>query len=282
MPCLHRRQQEWISRLTEQLRESENNYFVTLTYNEESVPADDNGLMCFDSHRIIKLHRDLRKRYQVGRFRTPVYDPIFGVPDFLSLPKDQKIRYYLTGEYCPTSTHRPHYHAVYYNTGVDQYTFELLLRSLWPDGFITVFPAHEGAAGYISKYLVKDVLEEKSYLDEFQQSPIAIMSKGLGLSYVDRMKDWHQASPYDRQYYQYHGEKKVMGRYYKSKIYSELQRKESADSFEARSMELRGRYQKLKEEHPLTYQRLLSERQKYFDNMRESERWNMLKKQTLK
>lgn len=264
------------------LRQSENNYFVTFTYDEESVPGDENGLMCFDSKRIIKLHRDIRKRYQLGRFKNPAWPGIPGMPEFLYLPKKQPIRYYLVGEYCPTSTHRPHYHAVYYNTGVDQYTFEVLLRHLWPEGFITVFPAYEGAAGYISKYLCKDVLEVKSYIDEFQQHPIAIMSKGLGLSYVDRMKSWHQDSPYDRQYYQFHGEKKVLGRYYKQKIFTDEQREDFAESFASQTRSMRQKYQDLQKEHPLTYQRLMKERIKYYDDLRESERWNMLKKQSLK
>lgn len=282
LPCLHRRQQEWIARLTEHLRQFENNYFVTLTYNDENVPADENGLMCFDSKRIIKLHRDIRKRYQTGRFRLPPVSDIYDLPEYLELPLNQKISYYVTSEYCPTSTHRPHYHAVYYNTGVDQSTFELLIRSLWPDGFITVYPAYEGAAGYISKYLVKDVLEEKSYLDEFQASPISIMSKGLGVSYVQRMYEYHNQDPYNRQYYQFHGEKKVLGRYYKKKLFSDEVRERNAEVFERNTMDLRGKYDSLRLEHPAKFMRLLKERQKYFDDMRYAERWNMLKKQTLK
>lgn len=281
MPCLHRRQQEWVSRLTEELRQHDNNYFITLTYSDEYVPADENGLMCFDNRRIIKLNRDLRKRFQVGRFRNPAAHVLSGSPEYLPLPQDQKIKYYLTSEYCPNGTHRPHYHAVYYNLGVDLYTAELLFRSLWPDGFITVYPAYESAAGYISKYLCKDVLTEQSYTDEFQQSPIAIMSKSLGLSYVERMHDWHRADPSNRNFFQFHGEKKTLSRYYKQKLFFDDERLFSYQKFMLERGKLIDRYKDLQREHPERYKRLMEERSKYYQDMKDREQWNYLKKQSM-
>lgn len=282
LPCLRRRQQEWVARLTEELRQHERNYFVTLTYSEENVPADENGLMCFDSQRLQKLNADIRSAFQRGHFSNPIYDKVSGMPKFIDLPKGVKFRYYITGEYCPTSTHRPHYHAVYYGLDVDQYTAELIFRQYWPEGFISVFPATDGAAGYISKYLVKDVMTEKSYLDGFQMHPISLMSKRLGASYIDRMKSWHQADPKGRQYFQYHGEKKVLSRYYKQKLFSDEQRQEFADNFGAAALAMRGKYQALQLEHPLRYERLLQERKKYFQDARDAESWNVLKHSKLK
>lgn len=281
LPCLHRRQQEWVSRLTEELRQHDNNYFITLTYSDDYVPVDENGLMCFDNRRIIKLNRDLRKRFQVGRFRNLAEYVISGSPEFLPLPKDQKIKYYITSEYCPNGTHRPHYHAVYYNLGVDLYTAELLFRSLWPDGFITVLPAYESAAGYISKYLCKDVVTEESYTDYLQQSPIAIMSKGLGLSYVERMYDWHRADPSNRKFFQFHGEKKTLSRYYKLKLYTDEERQDAFSSIMFDEMELRHKYNRLRITHPERFKRLMEERSKFYEDMKDREQWNYLKKQSM-
>lgn len=282
LPCLRRRQQEWVSRLTEELRQHDNNYFVTLTYSEECVPADENGLMCFDSPRLQKLNADLRSVFQRGHFRNPLSKEISGMPELLEVSKDTRFKYYITSEYCPTSTHRPHYHAVYYGLDVDQYTAELLFRLLWPEGFISVFPASEGAAGYISKYLVKDVMTEKSYIDDYQMHPIALMSKGLGASYLERMYDWHQAAPKERLYFQYHGEKKVLSRYYKQKLFSDEQRQSFADSYQEKVFALRAKYEKLQIEHPLRYERLLQERRKYFQDLNDAEAWNVLKHSKLK
>lgn len=278
LPCLKRRQQEWVTRLCEELRQHDNNFFVTLTYEDSYVPADTDGQMCFDNARIIKLHRDLRKRYQQGFFRNP-YSMVPGFPETFPLPKDQKIRYYVTGEYCPTSTQRPHYHAVYYNMGVDLYTADLLFQSLWPDGFIKVLEAGEAAAGYISKYLVKDNLVVDSYHDDTRMSPIAIMSKGLGKSYIDRMKDFHLADPDSRRAFQYHGEKRYLSRYYRGKIFSDEQREDWYHDYSAESGALKDKYNIFRQEHPLLYTRLLEERKKYFDDQRTSARWEILKKQ---
>lgn len=281
LPCLHRRQQEWVSRLCEELRQHDDNYFVTLTYADEYLPYDDKGQMCFDKDRIIKLNRDLRKRFQQGYFTNPVYDVLHGSPKKIELPEGVHFSFYLTSEYGPHDSHRPHYHAVYFNLGVDLYTAELLFRTLWPDGFITIFPAEEGSAGYISKYLCKDVLEVDSYHDDNRQSPIALMSKGLGISYVERMKSFHQADVENRRFFQYHGEKKVLSRYYKNKIYSDDQRQQYLQKIGPEIGLLRDKYTQFKEDFPELWTQLLSERKHFFDEMRERERWNMLKKNKL-
>lgn len=280
LPCLHRRQQEWVARLIEELRQHEYNYFVTLTYDEPSVPADEYGQMCFDSARIIKLHRDLRKRYQDGRFRPPLTD-IIDAPKYISLPLDQEIKYYVTSEYCPTSTERPHYHAIYYNLGVDLYTAELLFKSLWPEGYVTVYEAKEGAAGYISKYLIKDNTTTDSYQDDTRMSPISIMSKGLGKSYVKRMMQFHQDDPRNRQYYQSHGEKKVLARYYKEKLFTKEFRQENMFRYQELRGRIKDKYRQLQYDDPELYVRVLYERRKYFEDLKENERWNYLKKHSM-
>lgn len=278
LPCLQRRQQEWVTRLTEELRQYDCNYYLTFTYDEDRVPVDEAGQYCFDSDRIIKLHRDLRKRYEQGFFKNPCFKEIKGSPEFFALPKDQKIRYYLTSEYGPTSTERSHYHAVYYNMGIDLYTAELLFKLLWPDGFIRCLPAWPGSAGYISKYLVKDNLESESYTDDTRQSPISIMSKGLGKSYIKRMKSFHEQDPYNRTSYQYHGQKSKMSRYYRQKIFSEDVRDRLYHDYMNETGSYKDKYEAFRLEHPMLYCRLLEERKKYFNDQREAARWQQQKK----
>lgn len=284
LPCLLARQKAWVFRLVEELRNHEDNYFVTLTYNDENLPADGNGELCFNKQHLIKLNRDIRKRYQDGRFRNSLYEQIFGSPEFFDLPKDAKYKYYITSEYGPSEsgTHRPHYHAVFYGVQVPLYTFELLLKSLWPYGFVSVFPAADGAAGYISKYLVTDGVGKQSYKSDTQMHPFALMSKGLGLSYVDRMADWHRQDSRHRMFTQYHGSKGRMDRYLKHKIFSESDLEIHAEEMISKHFNQVKKYQELKKEHPLIYDRILQERKKFFLDMEESIRWNTLKKHSLK
>lgn len=283
LPCLIARQKAWVTRLTEELRNHDENYFVTLTYNDENLPADDNGQLCFNKRHLIKLNQDIRKRYQDGRFRNPVYEQVFGSPQFFELPQDVKYKYYITSEYGPSDsgTHRPHYHAVFYGMQVPLYTFELLLKLLWPYGFVSVFPAEDGAAGYISKYLVTDGVGKQSYQSEDQMHPFALMSKGLGLSYVERMADWHRQDS-RRMFTQYHGSKGRMDRYLKHKIFSEDVLADYAEKMMRQHSSQVGRYEQFKREHPMLYARLLQERDKYFRDMEDSIRWNTLKKHQIK
>lgn len=278
--------------MTEELRQHDNNYYLTFTYEDSFLPVDEDGQMCFDKDRIIKLHRDLRKRFQDGRFRNPVYGELLGSPEWLPLPSDQHFKYYVTSEYGPEesgATQRPHYHAVYYGLGVDLYTAELLFKSLWPDGFITCLPAWPGSAGYISKYLVKDTTTNgDSYRDDTRMSPIMICSKGLGKSYVKRMESWHHADP-TRIFFQYHGEKKVLSRYYRDKLYPKSKEGEEPTpydkyrmaaeaAFNKRNAELQEKYFNLSKEHPAAYRRLMEERNKYYRDLEYNEKQLNLKK----
>lgn len=99
LPCLERRQKAWVTRLVEELREHDHNYFVTLTYAPEFVPADENGLMKVCKEHLVKLNRDLRKRFQQGSFLYS--DDTISYQERFSLP-DLKYKYYLTSEYGPS------------------------------------------------------------------------------------------------------------------------------------------------------------------------------------
>lgn len=175
-----------------------------------------------------------------------------------------------------------HYHGVFYNFPEDRYLVELLFKTLWPYGFVSVFEAQEGAAGYVSKYLVTDGVGKRSYTDDMQVSPFALMSKGLGSHYVKRMLKWHLADPKHRGFYQFHGQKGVLDRYLKHKIFNEEQLQYFAELFSARNFDLRTRYQRLRSEDPEKFVALLAERRQYFENREYAANWHVLKKHSLK
>lgn len=282
IPCLIARQKAWVSRLTEELENHENNYFVTLTYDDSFVPVSENGEMTFNKQHLIKLNRDLRKRFQQGFLSNPYKDVIAGSPATFDLPKDVHYKYYITSEYGPSGTFRPHYHAVFYGLQVPIHVAELLFRELWPYGFVSVFPAEAGAAGYISKYLVTDGVGKNAYNGtEHEDKPFALMSKGLGLSYVERMGDFHRADT-RRMYVQKHGIKSRMDRYLKHKIYDEDTLSEYADKCLKQHSDLKNKYAYFQSEHPLLYVRLMEERAAYFQEQRDSIRWKTIKQHSLK
>lgn len=270
------RQKAWVARLVEELRNHDTNYFVTLTYSDEYVPCDENGEMSVSKSDVIKLNRDMRKRFQQGKLRNPVDSFILGSPEWLPLPKGLKYQYYITSEYGPNFTQRPHYHGVWYGLEVEQPLAEVLFRSLWPYGHVSVFPAKEGAAGYISKYLVADGVGKDTYHGDGVK-PFSLMSKGLGKSYVERMGDWHRADP-SRMYTQYHGSKGSMDRYLKHKIYDDETLQEFATKMQDKHLSLQARYYKLQVTNPAAYHQLLQERMKYFNDMQDGVSWKIKKK----
>ena len=281
IPCLLARQKAWVSRLTEELQNHDENYFVTLTYDEVHVPIDEYGEMCFNRQHLIKLNRDIRKRYQQGYLENPVKSFLYGSPEKLELPKGVRYKYYITSEYGPGGTHRPHYHAVWYGLQGGLDIVELLFRTLWPYGFVSVFPAKDGAAGYISKYLVTDGIGKQSYqsLDNGMR-PFALMSKGLGLSYADRMGDFHRADS-RRMYVQKHGVKSRMDRYLKHKIFSEDVLEEVAEKYKNQQDALHVKYAYFQSDHPALYRQLMAERNAFFEEQKRSIKWNQLKKHKL-
>lgn len=279
IPCLLHRQKAWVSRLVEELRNHPYNYFVTLTYDDAHVPYDDNGEMCFNKQHLIKLNVDMRERFQRGKLLNPVESILFGSPKYLELPKDVRYKYYITTEYGPT-TFRPHAHGVWYGLPESLALVEVLFRSLWPYGFVSVLPANEGAAGYISKYLVSDGVGKDSYNGN-GMPPFALMSKGLGKSYVDRMGDWHRSDP-KRMYTQYHGSKGTMDRYLKHKIYPDDVLQEYSEEVLSEMWETKQKYWKFQLQHPEEYSRLIAERHKFFQDMKDSIEWKTNTKKLIK
>lgn len=279
IPCLLARQKAWVSRLVEELRNHDYNYFVTLTYDDAHLPVDENGEMCFDKLHIMKLNKDMRKRFQQGKLRNPVETFILGSPEFLELPKGLKFQYYVTSEYGPT-TQRPHYHGVWYGLPESLPLVEVLFRTLWPYGFVSVFPANEGAAGYISKYLVSDGVGKDSYHGN-GMPPFSLMSKGLGKSYIARMGDWHRADP-KRMFTQYHGSKGTMDRYLKHKIFEEDVLQEYAEKQMEKHWAIKMKYYKFQLENPGLYKQLIAERHKYFADQKDGIAWKTNTKKLIK
>lgn len=293
LPCLKRRRDEWVRRLCEELKDHDLNSFVTLTVDNDHMvyTCDDprTGEVFYDQDcipqvwkpHLLKFHADMRKRYQQGFFIRHFHSPFDGHDHEIridlvgSMPK-----YYCTAELGPLHN-RPHYHCVYYGVE-DIYTFTLLVQELWPHGFVTVYPALDGAAGYISKYLVKDVTADN--LDQWQGQlpPFSLMSKGLGKSYIERMKVYHNADPEHRQFYQSHGQRGKLSRYYREKIFSEEFRTAHANVYQDKLREIYMRYKNLEKDHPARYKRLMQEKQKYIKDQIYAENWHQKKHSIIK
>lgn len=243
--CLRFRQAQWVARLIEHLRQHPGtSYFITMTYSPENVPADpETGLMQVSKSDIKKLNMDLRKRFQQGFFYSDLDLDIGHLHEKIDLPKDLRFQYYITTEYGPEGG-VPHAHSVYYNLPDNRYLVSLLFEQIWNKGIVRVYKASDRTIGYITKYLVNSKVCD-TYDPRFQARPFSLMSKGLGLSYVSRMSSWHQADPVNRSLSVYHGEKSVMPRYWRDKIFSDDQKLLLQEKFESKRSELESKVESL-------------------------------------
>lgn len=157
--CRSEQARQWAVRMVHESTQHDHAYFVTLTYDDGSLP-ENGSLNAADIgpfvRRLRRYYKDFQRRFYYKE-RYGVWAP--GYPRGLS--------YYICGEYGP-KTVRPHYHAVLYGPGFPDRTVlrgdgravvwkSEVLDQLWSHG-ITEFSALTfGSASYVAQYVRKKV-----------------------------------------------------------------------------------------------------------------------------
>lgn len=148
--CRLERSRQWAVRLTHEAQLHADSLFVTLTYDEEHLPADGN---------LNKKHfQDFMKRLR-WHF------------------SEQDIKFFHCGEYGERFA-RPHYHAALYGINFDdrlQYSerngvrldYSKQLEEIWGKGFASVGELTFESAAYIARYCTKKITGDKA--DEHYQ-----------------------------------------------------------------------------------------------------------------
>lgn len=143
--CRLERSRQWATRCMHEASCHVQNSFVTLTYDDDNLPANG-GLVLKDWQNFAKRLRKAR-----GPFR-----------------------FYHCGEYGDTNG-RPHYHAALFGIDfmADQTLYKLSpqghglynspsLQSLWPQGFAVVGALTYESAAYVARYVMKKVTGKKA------------------------------------------------------------------------------------------------------------------------
>lgn len=138
--CRLERSRQWAIRCVHEASLHKLKCFVTLTYNEKSLPPGGT----LDKSHFQKFIRSLRKAY------------------------GQKIRYFHCGEY-GEKDQRPHYHAILFGVDFPDKTFhtrnsrqETIYKSetldrIWGKGFCTIGAVTFESAAYTARYVLKKV-----------------------------------------------------------------------------------------------------------------------------
>lgn len=159
LSCKIARAKEWAVRCVLEAKTSNDNYFITLTYDNNNCPSKLNKK---DVQDFIKRLRN--------------YFP--------------QVRYLACGEY-GGQTKRPHYHIILFNTPFSDLRFHSkaaqgfyftskLLNDLWPFGFTLVGEFTYASAAYVARYTVNKI-DSKS--DEFI---LMSLKPGLGAKYFEQ------------------------------------------------------------------------------------------------
>lgn len=207
--CLKRRTSGWSFRLLQEEKTACSAHFITLTYDTQYVPITDRNFKSLDK-------QDLQKFFKRLRFN---HNPT-------NLPGIPPIRYYAVGEY-GGKTMRPHYHIILFNAHIT------LIQPSWGLGHVHYGKVSGASIGYTLKYVCKPG-KVPLHKNDDRQKEFALMSKGLGKNYLtEAMKQWHLNDLEGRMYCNLTDGKKIsMPRYFKDKIYSNMERKIVAELLE--------------------------------------------------
>lgn len=208
--CKFRRVNEWVFRLLQQDKISSAAHFVTLTYDTRSVPITSHGFMTLQKSDTQNFFKRLRKL----------------------LPKHEQIKYYICGEY-GTQNLRPHYHAIIFGCSDPQLFVDAWRLDGVPIGQVHIGTVSSDSIAYTMKYIDKPGRIPMHSRDD-RLKEFALMSKGLGLNYVDSTTiAYHNASD-DRLFLtKQDGRRVAMPRIYRQRIYSDQKIKDQLPVIQA-------------------------------------------------
>lgn len=185
--CLLDRSLSWAVRCEHEASYHQENYFLTLTFNNDHLPAD---------YSLRTWHlQDFWKRVRHALdAEAEFFDGVFNGADA------PRFKYYAAGEY-GDENFRPHYHAsvfglplrslgdlTYHSKSKDFALYRSSwLERHWPWGFVTVAPLSFETAAYVARYCMKKVFKDGP--DAYAEAGIlperAWISKGLGRSWYE-------------------------------------------------------------------------------------------------
>lgn len=154
LPCRIQRRRLWAHRQIMESMCHGDSIFVTLTYDEKTVPTNSEGAQVLSREDFTNWLKRLRERVGYGVFR-----------------------YFGCGEYGP-ATWRPHYHVNLFGLSVYHHRD---IQETWGQGFTSVFPFEGGRAQYCAEYTVKKMTRVGDWRLDGRTPEFAAMSRNPGI-----------------------------------------------------------------------------------------------------
>ncbi len=180
---------QWANRMVLEAQDWSKNLFFTATYNNDHLPLDaSSGLPTLDKRDVQLFLKRLRKEFE-----------------------PRTIRYYFAGEY-GSRTHRPHYHAILFNIGLDDFPDRVVhsynelrqpfyyspkLEKLWGHGFILMSDVTWKTCNYVARYVdKKSILEDVPMTNgEYDWEPeftLCSRRPGIGMRQAEKLLESRQ------------------------------------------------------------------------------------------
>lgn len=196
--CEIEKSNQWATRICLEAKMYKHNYFVTLTYNEDTVPVKINEVAEIDQET-----EEILGFKEVSELSLKKSDHVAFMKalrqKFAKLGH-QGIRFFMCGEY-GEETHRPHYHYIllncplydlvpfFVNSNHQQIYRSKMLEETWQKGNVSIGEVTFESRAYVRRYtLKKQHWKEKPLIAEPE---FILMSRnpGIGKPYYERNKD---------------------------------------------------------------------------------------------
>lgn len=202
--CKLEKSRQWAMRCVHEAQLHAHNSFVTLTYDDQSLP-DEQSLV---PDHLQKFHKRLHNT--------------------LLRKRGHGIRYYACGEYGET-TNRPHYHSLVFGyqfpdlvyhkkaaSGEPLYTSKTL-EKLWPYGHSLIGQVTFESAAYVARYVTKKITgptAEAHYMGREPEFGVMSRRPGIGLHWLLK----YQEQTYDHDRVVLRGKEMPPPKYYDKKL----------------------------------------------------------------
>lgn len=162
----------WAHRMILELKDNPTAMFVTLTYRDANLTILPSGEKTLVKRDVQLFFKRLRKAYPTKR-----------------------IRFYLAGEYGP-QTQRPHYHAIIYGLGLDDFDDLWLVghngrgeplwsspkfAGIWSHGNVTMSHVTYHTCAYVARYCLKKIHKDEYSPDVVPEFSLCSRRPGIGM-----------------------------------------------------------------------------------------------------
>lgn len=199
--CRRQKSREWKIRLKEEIKQSKNGKFVTLTFNEESLKE------------LNSLIKESNKYEEVNSIAALAIDRFC---ERWRKKYKKYPRHWLIAEIGHNGSQRMHLHGLIFEDSKED------IIEKWKYGYVYIGKyVSAKTINYISKYVTKMDPYNKQYKSKIW------VSKGFGKSYINKQEaklNKYNGELTDETYRQETGHKTAMPTYYRNKIYTDKER----------------------------------------------------------